>query len=314
MENRFMKLAGHTMGTPEYTLFEAIDLFAGMGLDGIEIIVQTDGYPCGIALEAGEEEIDALARRAKEKGLLIAGLTPYLNLFNSLDEGERQEECRRLKQVIHMAERLGTENIRVYGGHFVEGEQDESGEKRRQLIRSMRECGDYARAHGNVRLNLENHFGTMTSTAAQTAEIVKEINHPNVGVLYDQANIAFFPAEEYEEAIEIQREYIYYVHCKDLVYREDGPKKAVFNQVSHVDPSERTVYSRIPGQGILNWPAILEKLQDIGYDGWISLEYERRWIQTDLPEAGEGMPKAAAYIRSILKKLDRDREIERKGA
>ena len=43
-----MKLAGHTMGTPEYTLFEAVDLFADMGLDGIEVIVQTDGYPCGI--------------------------------------------------------------------------------------------------------------------------------------------------------------------------------------------------------------------------------------------------------------------------
>ena len=39
----------------------------------------------------------------------------------------------------------------------MEGEQDENGEKRRQLIRSMRECGDYARDHGDIRLNLENH-------------------------------------------------------------------------------------------------------------------------------------------------------------
>ena len=78
-----MKLAGHTMGTPEYTLFEAVDLFADMGLDGIEVIVQTDGYPCGIPLEAGEEEIDALVEKARQRGIEISGLTPYLNLFNS---------------------------------------------------------------------------------------------------------------------------------------------------------------------------------------------------------------------------------------
>ena len=62
----------------------------------------------------------------------------------------------------------------------------------------MRECGDYGKPHG-IRLVLENHFGTMTTTAARTAEIIKEIDHPNVGILYDQANIAFFPAEEYPE-------------------------------------------------------------------------------------------------------------------
>ena len=40
-------IAGHTMGTPEYTVEEAMELFAGIGLDGIEIVVQDD-YRCGI--------------------------------------------------------------------------------------------------------------------------------------------------------------------------------------------------------------------------------------------------------------------------
>ncbi len=303
-----MKLAGHTMGTPEYTLYEAIDLFAEMGLDGIEVIVETDGYRCGIPLDAPDEEIDALAARVREKQIAISGLTPYLNLFNSTDEAERAEECRRLKTVIRMAERLGTKNIRIYGGKLVAGENDDDGRKRSQLVRSMRECGDYAREHGDIHLNLENHFGTMTTTAAITADIIKEIGHPNVGVLYDQANIAFFPAEEYEEAIALQEGMIYYVHCKDLVYQGGTPKKAVFSQVTHVDPSERTVHSRIPGQGILDWPAILRKLSSTGYDGWISLEYERRWIQTDLPEASEGMPVAAAYVRNILQEIEKEQK------
>lgn len=34
------KIAGHTMGTPEYTVAEALQLFHDIGLDGAEIVVQ----------------------------------------------------------------------------------------------------------------------------------------------------------------------------------------------------------------------------------------------------------------------------------
>ena len=33
-----MKIAGHTMGTPEYTVNEAIELFHRIGADGAEIV------------------------------------------------------------------------------------------------------------------------------------------------------------------------------------------------------------------------------------------------------------------------------------
>lgn len=290
------------MGTPELTLDEAIQFFASLGLDGIEIIVETDGYKSAIPLEATGQEIAAVKRKVAAAGLAVAGLTPYLNLFNSLEEEVRQAECQSLKKVIDMAAALGAKNIRIYGGKLVQGEADEDGRKLVQLVKSMRECGDYSAPHG-IRLNLENHFGTMTTTAEQTMAIVEAIGHPNVGVLYDQANLAFFPAEEYAEAISIQKRAIHYVHCKDLVYRDDVPVSPVFTMVSHVSQDERTVRSRIPGQGILEWPAILKSLADIGYGGWISLEYERRWGNADLPDAREGMPIAARYIRDLLSRL-----------
>ncbi|MGQ9494361.1 MAG: sugar phosphate isomerase/epimerase family protein, partial [Anaerolineae bacterium] len=200
-----MKICGHTMGTPEYSLDEAIAFFAQIGLDGIEVIVQTDGYRCAIPLAATDSEVLSLKDKVQQAGLSIAGLTPYLNLYNSLDERVRQKECVDLKRVIDMAALLDCHHIRVYGGKFVDEETDPGGEKLKALVKSMRECGDYA-AERDVRLCLETHFGTMTTTAAKTAQILKEINHPNVGVLYDQANLAFFPAEEYEEAIELLKD------------------------------------------------------------------------------------------------------------
>ena len=296
-----MKLAGHTMGTPEYTLREAMKLFSSLGLSGIEIIIARDGYNCAIPETATNEEVLAVRDMAEEIGISVSGITPYLNHFNDLNESVRQKECACLRRVIDMAELLGTKNIRIYGGKLLDGEKDHYAEKRQQLIRSMRECGDYAAKKG-IFLNMENHFGTMTTTAAITAGIARDIAHPNVGILYDQANLAFFPAEEYGEAISLQKDYIRYVHCKDLVYKSGKPEKATFSEVSHVSEDERTVLSRIPGEGILKWPAIIDALADIGYEGWISLEYERRWHMNDLPDAAVGMRQGAAYIKSILEK------------
>lgn len=290
------------MGTPEYLLDEAIKLFSKIGFDGIEIIVQTDGYPCAIPFDATNDQVAEVKKMAENAGLAIAGLTPYLHLFNSLDEAARIKECDDLKRIIDMANMLDVKNIRIYGGKLVDGEEDPDGRKLSQLVKSMRECGDYCSQYG-IRLCMENHFGTMTATAAQTAKIVKLINHPNVGILYDQANIAFLPAEEYDEAIELQKDKIFFVHCKDFVYRAGKPTKARFRQVATVDEDERTVNSRIPGQGILDWPSIFKRLKEIGYDGWVSVEYERRWQTLDLPEASIGMPQALNYIRSIIEAL-----------
>lgn len=294
-----MKLAGHTMGTPEYSLKDAIKLFASFGLDGAEIIVQTDGYGCALSLNASEHEVLQVRKMVEDSGLTVSGLTPYLNLFNSLDNHVRTKECDDLKRVIDLAVLLDSHNIRVYGGRLLDGETDIGERKLQALITSMRTCGSYAATMG-VQLNLENHFGTMTTTAAETAKVVQLIDSPGVGILYDQANIAFFPAEDYETAIELQKRWISYVHCKDLVYREGPHQRPKFAQVSHVDEKERTVYSRIPGEGILDWPAILRKLRDVGYDGWISLEYERRWQKLDLPDATLGMRKAAAFVQRIM--------------
>lgn len=297
-----MKLAGHTMGTPEYSLPEAIALFAKIGLEGIEIIIANDGYPCAIPEDATDEQVLEVKRMVEQAGLKVSGITPYLNLFNSLDEEERQKECEGLKRVIEMAHLLDAPNIRIYGGKFVEGETDPDGQKRAQLIKSMRECGETCKPYG-IRLCMENHFGTMTTTAKITASIAQEIDHPNVGILYDQANIAFFPAEEYKEAIALQKDKIFYVHCKDLVYRNGVAEKPVFTMVSHINEEDRTVHSRIPGDGILDWKGILTELKGIGYDGWISLEYERRWQKLDLPDASIGMPKGLSHIRDILSQL-----------
>ena len=36
-----------------------------------------------------------------------------------------------------------------------------------------------------------------------------------------------------------------------------------------------------------------------GYEGWLSLEYERRWHPDDIPDASIGMKQSADYLKTI---------------
>ena len=36
-----------------------------------------------------------------------------------------------------------------------------------------------------------------------------------------------------------------------------------------------------------------------GYNGWLSLEYERRWHPDDIPDASIGMKQSADYLKNI---------------
>jgi len=294
------KIAGHTMGTPEYTVLEALELFKKIGLDGAEIVVQDD-YRSGLPTECCEAQLEEVKKKAEELGIRIIALTPYNSKFNSLDEEIRQLELDGIRRVIGYAKYLGAEYIRIYAGNYAGNETDPDGKKWEQLIRSMKELGVEAEKAG-VTLVMENHFNTMTVSARQSMDAAVQIDHPAVGILYDQANLTFTLQEDYEEALGIQADRVRYVHVKDLEFKE-GNTAFVSDEVSHPKEEDRNVYTRIVGEGSLKWPQILQLLHDKGYNGWLSLEYERRWHPDDIPDASIGMKKSVEYLRETFLSL-----------
>ncbi len=296
-----MKIAGHTMGTPELTVEEAAQLFAELGMDAIEIIYQ-DGYKCAVHSDTTEIELKKLKAFLDGLGLEVSCIVSYTSDYNQPDREKRcqaMDECRRCMKI---AAALEARFIRIYGGTFLEGDTGFD-EKRRILTETMRELADEAAEHG-ISLVLENHFNTMTTGPQITWDIVNEIGRDNVGILYDQANISFLSGEDYKDCISIQRDKIFYVHVKDFKFKSEGMKFRA-DSVSHVDETERAVITRIVGEGILPWPEIIRELHLTGYDGYLSLEYERRWHPMDIPEAAVGMAASAAYVKKILESIEK---------
>lgn len=294
-----MKIAGHTLGTPNHTVPEALKLFARSGLDAAEVIYQDDyvsGLPVGDAAAAAEA-----ARVADGEGIAIIGLTPYTTAINATDERTREAAVDELKAAIDIAQSIGATRIRVYSGAWQPGQSDHASHWS-QLVRSFEELSGPAATAGVV-LCAENHFGTMTQTARDTAKLVRAVNSPAVRVLYDQANLTFTHDENVDEAFAVQGDLIGHVHVKDLIFK-DPNAPFVASETARVHASERAVISRVVGDGALDWSRALRHLRDVGYDDVLSLEYEYRWHPQDLDDPETGFRRGAEHLRRLLSELE----------
>ncbi len=290
-----MRLAGHTLGTPNHTVPQALGLFRAAGLDAAEVIYQDD-YKSGLPLGDRRSAMEAL-KAAEGEGVPIVGLTPYTTAINSLDDAEWHKAVDEFRGAIDTAQLLGADRVRVYAGSWHPGDTDHAA-RWGQLRKALETLAPEAQQAG-VRLCVENHFGTMTQTAADTAALVREIAQPSVRVLYDQANLTFTHDENYEEAFAVQGDLIGHVHVKDLVFTDPN---AAFRatETARVNASERAVRSRVVGSGVVPWSQILAALLQHGYDDVLSIELEYRWHPQDLPAPEDGFKESVAVLRSML--------------
>src|SRR6185436_12079191 len=119
-----MRIAGHTLGTPEQTVPEALALFAAAGLDSAEVIYQDD-YRSGLPLR--DRRTAEQARRASDDtGIPIAGLTPYTTGINAVDDGPWRTAVDEFRGAIEIAQIVGADRLRVYAGSWHPGDHDHS--------------------------------------------------------------------------------------------------------------------------------------------------------------------------------------------
>lgn len=264
-----MKTCGHTMGTPDLDMFEAIKLFAEIGYDGIEVRCAADGQidPESISADRIAKIIDC----AKEHGIEFACLTPYYK--NYVSPAEREKSLNGMRKTIEVAEALGCARVRSYGGI-------EAPDAWRPSVEGVREVGRIAADHG-VTICVENHAGTLTMSAADTVRFVEDVGLDNVGILYDHAWVHAAGKETIEQAIEMQLPHLRHAHVKDW--------KFIGGDLSKHEAC-------LLGDGGIDWPAVLRTLKAKGYGGYLSDEYEKKWYPDKLPDAAIGMKKNREYV------------------
>lgn len=211
---------------------------AGLGLDGLEILVGESYREHDLWQPGGPQRV-----RQLQQGHGLA--TSSLSLggwqkrdFRQTDSDLRDEGQRMLKESVQWCRELGASVILLpfFGGRPLTAEEAENP----LLIRGFREAAPLAERM-SVRLAIE-----CTLSAPELRHLLESISSGYVGVYYDLANSTsrgYVPADEIRQL----GERIHMIHLKDT--------------------------DRQPlGQGRVDWPAAIDAIRDIGYDGWLVFE------------------------------------------
>jgi D-psicose/D-tagatose/L-ribulose 3-epimerase len=176
-------------------------------------------------------------------------LTPGLSLISE-DAAVRDKTIAHLRDCAKAAAEAGAKIIAgpLYSPvGYLPGRRRTSDEWK-WAVEGYQSVADTFAANGvTIAVEPLNRFETFfLNTAADAAALCDEVNHPNVGILFDtfHANI--------EE--------------KDIA---DG-YRTVARHLKHVHTCEND--RGIPGTGHVEWKSVFEALREIRYDGWLTIE------------------------------------------
>lgn len=244
-------LAFTTLGCPGWSWQEIVQNAVAMGYQGIEvrgIAGEMDLPSAGPFLPASRERTK---RELAARGLAICCLGSSVRFD---DAGTLDEHIRSGKEYIDLARDLGAPYIRVFGDRIPSPEREQ--EISKQVVRGLETLGTYAAERGVVVL-IESHGDF--SVSRRLRRIMEQVSNPAVGVLWDLHHPWRFHGESLEETYEALGPWVRHVHLKDSARHESGFRYTLL------------------GRGEFPLAEALALLKRVGYRGWLSFEWEKKW-------------------------------------
>jgi sugar phosphate isomerase/epimerase len=128
------------------------------------------------------------------------------------------------------------------------------------VVASLRHAAELAAAHGQ-QLVIETEAGFWADTGANTAALVRAVDHRALGVNWDPGNVLAAGAEPYPAGYAAVRGMVRHVHFKDARPAPGG------------EPGNEPVWAI---DGVIDWAGQVNALAADGYQGYISIEHHMR--------------------------------------
>ncbi|HEX5444379.1 MAG TPA: sugar phosphate isomerase/epimerase family protein [Pirellulales bacterium] len=245
----------------QMSLADCLHLAKDAGFDAVEINFALEGE---FSAESTPEQIEAIAALARKVDIAISGICSFLYWPYSLtanDPERRKKGLALARQMIAAAEQLGTDNLLVVPGAvyipWIEGIEpvanDVCDRRAREAIGQLLPDAEKA----GVTLNIENIFANgYLYSPQEMIEFVDSFQSPHVRVHFDTGNIMQYQFPEHWIAMLGER-------IKNVHFKEWDKRTHEFNLNTF-----RTLLD-----GTTNWPAVMEALDQTGYDGYLTFEY-----------------------------------------
>lgn len=227
------------------------------GFDGVEVALDEQGP---VSLNSTREEMLELKAFAEALGLefysVASGLYWTYNYTSNLEENREKAKAITRKQ-LEVASYLGCDTILVVPGAVKvafdpESELVEYDVAYERALSALKELAPYAEEL-KVSIGVENVWNKFLLTPLEMARFIDEVGSDYVGSYFDVGNVMYIGYPEHW--IKVLGSRIKKVHLKDY----------------------RVVAGGLHGfvdllAGEVNWPAVMDQLKKVGYDGWVSAE------------------------------------------
>ena len=252
-------------------LRECLQLAKDAGFDGIELNYDLDN---DLSPKSSPAQFRAIRKMAEEIGIAISGLCSFLYWPYSLTDNDSSRRARGLelaRLMIDGAHELGTENLLTIAGStyipwLPEREPVTIVDCNRRAHEAIGALLPLAEKRG-VFLNVETiWFNGYLTTPAEMNAFVDSFGSKHVQVHFDTGNVMLFQFPEHWIPILGRR--IKNVHFKEF------SKKGT----DHSLDSFRTLLD-----GTTNWPAVMDALEGVAYEGYLTFEYFHPFLH--YPEA-----------------------------
>lgn len=254
------ELEGNRDGEPAMSLEEFLRICdEELDVDGVELI---DDHLPG----TDPESIDRIAELTADYGLDVACLSVFYNDFAKVSHEERAADVTKVIERLDAADRLGANVVRIFTGFPGLHDRDHGAPAIwRDVSTCLQECVDYGRTvEPTVAIENHNHDG-LIRTADDVFRTRSQVNG-ELGLVLDMAN---------------------YVDGVDSV-----------NRSLHIADHVHAAYDEVAADGSdPNYPYyedVLASLAEIGYDGFVTLEYEGD------ADDYEAVPQAIEYLDGCL--------------
>lgn len=265
-----MKLSFSTLGCPRWTFSEIISTAKDLCFDGIEIRGIGDTLNAPEIAEFADDKIESTKETLRKLNLSVPILTSAATLAS--DENAQASVFEACKY-IELASRLGVPYIRVMGT----GDPHISAGNFKMAAGLYRQICSYGASLGVTPLIETN--GALSSSEAMR-RFLDRAESENSGVLWDVHHTVRFGEEKPVETFANIGHAVRHVHLKDSLMKAGKVKYQMM------------------GYGDIPFESALALLNCIKYDGFVSLEWVKRW-NPDLQEPGIVFAQYKSYMDSL---------------
>ncbi|MBD5116693.1 MAG: AMP-binding protein [Ruminococcaceae bacterium] len=263
-----MKISFSTLACPDFEWSDIYSMAKDFNFDGIEIrglgadIFSVKSNPFT------ESQLPNTVAKLNKLNLEIPCLSSgaCLKFFDKSEENQKE-----IAEYARLANKLGASYIRILADLEPYPEEDIDDEK---IVAELKKLVPIAEEY-NVTLLVETN-GVYSDTK-RLKNLLDKTESRKIAALWDMHHPYRFANESPEETVANLGEHIKYVHTKDSVSVNDK------------------IEYKLMGEGDMPIREMLEALKSIGYNGYVSLEWVKRW-SNNLCDAGVVIPHYASFM------------------